>query len=689
MIARDFPHIPAFDYFMNFPDGAKPPWPPLYDLLIAAVAWTAGLGLPSQRLVETVAAVMPPVLGALTVLPVFFFSRRLFDERIALWGAFFFSLVPGHIQYTFVGRPDHHAIEPLVLMIFSLMVIISLETRSRGRHPRLMPVLGGVVLAAGILVWTGSIIYLAVILFALMPLVVMHCRRGENPAAPFRSLLLTSLTAALLLSLYLVITNTWSPYSYIDLSGFHAFLLYAAALFAAVLWYASQVMHKKELSWAYLPAAIISVVVSLLVLTYVLFPAMLQPLADGVFTQIGKSAEWRKSIVESRPLFSVLTVRGYEFSIGNAVNRAGWAVLLMPPALVLLFLKRNRNAMLVFFAFWSIPFLVLALNQMRYLYYAAVPIGLLTAWLMVQAVEVNVLRKYTVVIPLAFTALFYPTFDNALYNFRESGGGSTLNPNGMDAIRTMLWIRDNTPPPIDPASPAKKPDYGIMSTWGFGHEISYISQRPVVSNNFGDVLKGRGFPDSMRFYTSTSVEESYAILTDHDARYVFLAATDYYSAMAAKMSGKKMPGYFNEAWSPTSKAFREIVVFRLYFLDGADIGRLRLVYESGQPYLYEHVRKCKIFEFVPGARLTGSAPQGSTVSVSLPLISNQGREFNYENTATADKNGFYEILLPYSTEGTSYQVRPRHAYMLRAGGKTKMINVREKDVLAGGEIHAD
>jgi dolichyl-phosphooligosaccharide-protein glycotransferase len=109
LIALNFPHIPFYDYYMNFPDGAMSPWPPLYDLFVAAIAYLAGLGSPAARTVETVAAVMPPIFGALTVIPVYFFARRLFDEKIALWGTFFFSLVPGHIQYTYVGRPDHHA----------------------------------------------------------------------------------------------------------------------------------------------------------------------------------------------------------------------------------------------------------------------------------------------------------------------------------------------------------------------------------------------------------------------------------------------------------------------------------------------------------------------------------------------------------------------------------------------------
>jgi len=324
---------------------------------------------------------------------------------------------------------------------------------------------------------------------------------------------------------------------------------------------------------------------------------------------------------------------------------------------------------------------------MRYLYYSAIPIGIMTEFLMVKALKSKISKGFRSAVPIVFIVLFYPTFDSAIQNAKGSGGEETLNPNGMDMVRTMLWIRDNTPSPSDSKFTGKRPDYGIMSTWGFGHELTYIARRPAVANNFADVLQGRGYPDSLRFFTSVSEQESYEIMSTHSARFVYVVAPDYYSAMAARMSGKRLPGYFTDTWEPTSKALREIVVFRLYFADGKDIGRFRLVYESEQSYISERFKKNKVFEFVKGAKLKGIAAPGSKVSARLPLVSNQGRVFTYESSVMAGKDGIFEMTLPYASSGGPYNVVAKEDYAIDVNGKTRRVKVTDEMVIGGREIY--
>jgi len=58
----NFPSWLAFDPYLNFPDGAAVPWPPLYDLFLAAVGSLPGLG--PERF-DAWLAWAPPLLGAL------------------------------------------------------------------------------------------------------------------------------------------------------------------------------------------------------------------------------------------------------------------------------------------------------------------------------------------------------------------------------------------------------------------------------------------------------------------------------------------------------------------------------------------------------------------------------------------------------------------------------------------------
>lgn len=673
---------------MNFPDGAKSPWPPLYDLFVASIAFIAGFGKPSVNTVEVVAAIIPPLLGALTVIPVYFLARRLFDEKIALWGSFFFSLVRGHISYTFIGRPDHHAAEALISTLFILFFIASIQDYGKGKRTYVSPLLSGITLTAGLLVWTGSIIYIAIAVFASIALILKNQSNGISSTPVFYTISLSSLTAFSITSAYLLFTDTWEPLNYIVLSGFHALVVLFIFVFASLLGFISNFFLKRNIKWFYLVIASVPASIVVFALLFLLSPEFITSISDGIFKQIGKAVPWRKVISESRPLFSVMTVKGYEFSLDNAVSRAGWAILLVPFVFILMFIGKEKRDNAIFFALWSIPFLALTLNQMRYIYYFSVNIGIMTAYLMSKASRLSKSRQFAIVIPLVFMALFYSTLDDSIYLMKESGGENILNPWGKDAIKTMLWLRDKTPKTGYFMEAGKKPEYSIMSTWGFGHEITYISQRPVVANNFADVIKGQGYPDSLRYFTTTSVDESCSILERHNSRYVFITAPDYYSAMAAKMAGKRMPEYFAEDWEATRKALYEIVNFRLYFLDGKDIGRYRLVYESALPaYGSNRFKKYKVFEFVKGARIKGKGRPGSKVSVSLPIVSNQGREFIYENTVVAGKDGVFEIVLPYSTINTPYDVRAKEGYKLTIGGRIQLIMVNENAVLEGKEIY--
>ena len=70
---------------------------PFFDWLIAGAALVIGIGAPSPRLVDLVGAYTPPVIGALTAVPVYFLGRELFSRRAGLWAAFIVGVLPGQI----------------------------------------------------------------------------------------------------------------------------------------------------------------------------------------------------------------------------------------------------------------------------------------------------------------------------------------------------------------------------------------------------------------------------------------------------------------------------------------------------------------------------------------------------------------------------------------------------------------
>ena len=71
-----YPHVIAFDPFLNHPEGAKAIWPPLFDALCATLLlpafWLGGLPLAEQA-----AALLPPAFGALCVVTTAWLGARL------------------------------------------------------------------------------------------------------------------------------------------------------------------------------------------------------------------------------------------------------------------------------------------------------------------------------------------------------------------------------------------------------------------------------------------------------------------------------------------------------------------------------------------------------------------------------------------------------------------------------------
>jgi len=131
---------------------------------------------------------------------------------------------------------------------------------------------------------------------------------------------------------------------------------------------------------------------------------------------------------------------------------------------------------------------------------------------------------------------------------------------------------------------------------------------------------------------------------------------------------------------------------------------------AGQPdiraWTPEYIRPTsfvKTFEFVEGARIEGTAPDGSLIEISTEVRTNQGRRFTYSLDTTA-VDGSYKFIVPYSTEGpieggTNFAVSIA-PYIIRVGtvdpddGRVvwemeKEVRVPEEAVMEGRTIRVD
>jgi dolichyl-diphosphooligosaccharide--protein glycosyltransferase len=113
------------------------------------------------------------------------------------------------------------------------------------------------------------------------------------------------------------------------------------------------------------------------------------------------------------------------------------------------------------------------------------------------------------------------------------------------------------------------------------------------------------------------------------------------------------------------------------------------VYESSTTAIINpDIKFVKIFEYVPGAVISGSVQNNMSVKITLDLTTNQGRSFTYSEEVPVE-NGRYVLKVPYSTEKTNYGTQPAGTYIIQNGNFSKPLSVKEEAVLEGREIMVD
>lgn len=116
------------------------------------------------------------------------------------------------------------------------------------------------------------------------------------------------------------------------------------------------------------------------------------------------------------------------------------------------------------------------------------------------------------------------------------------------------------------------------------------------------------------------------------------------------------------------------------------------ILNKDKPLPVEESGYAKIFEYVSGARITGSAPPDTNVTLTNTIKTNIGRTIQYKQVTSS--NGTYVFIVPYSTLGpiqgeTRFDTGPVGPYSVTAGNVSKQVDVGEKIVLEGGTITID
>ncbi|MDD3318149.1 MAG: STT3 domain-containing protein, partial [Methanosarcina sp.] len=109
VLLENYPNRMFFNPMTNYPHGSYIHFGPLFDQMMAITSLVLGMGDPSLELVNTIGAYFPAVLGALTVVPVYYIGKYLGGHKTGILAAILIAFAPGQfLSRSMIGFTDHH-----------------------------------------------------------------------------------------------------------------------------------------------------------------------------------------------------------------------------------------------------------------------------------------------------------------------------------------------------------------------------------------------------------------------------------------------------------------------------------------------------------------------------------------------------------------------------------------------------
>ncbi|MFC1905695.1 oligosaccharyl transferase, archaeosortase A system-associated, partial [Chloroflexota bacterium] len=560
-LLHNYPHSINFDAFTFYPNGYYVGTPPFFAFFISSIAMIMGLGQPTQHIIDLVGVYIPPILGALTILPVYFIGKELFNRWAGVIAAGLLIILPGEfLGRSGLGFTDHHAAEVLLTTVAILFLILAVKSARQAQihfssfiignrkifiKPLIYCVLAGIFLGIYLLTWAGGLLFVFIIfIYFIVQLIVNHLR-GENVDYLVFISLVTFIIASIL-SLIFLPTHLKA--------SFFVPSLFIAILIPLVLAVLSNLLKRYRLAVYTLPLILTFLGGTALAIMYLINPDMLNSmLAQFEIFNPGGAA---LTIYEAQPLLfpdnGVFSFALVWISFTTSFFLGIIALFL----LIYLAFKSNepeRMALII----WSLVILSAALGQRRFVYYLTINIALLTgyfSWLLLRfaglgknnagsearsakpvSKQKHRRQKQPTSSPgvvtisamsiILFFLVFFPNIGQAV----ETSSRVYFAPS--DAwCQALDWLRTNTPDPSEPSDfyydiykpppegerylyPASA--YGVMAWWDYGHWITRIAHR--MPNSTPGVWGECG-----QFFSKEDEKEANIIMDRLNSKYVIV-----------------------------------------------------------------------------------------------------------------------------------------------------------------------
>jgi oligosaccharyl transferase (archaeosortase A-associated) len=619
-LVHNFPHFNTFDPYMLYPGGAGGLARPFFDWLAAAIVLLVSHGPPTQHTIEAVGAYMPAIMGTLTLIPVYFIGKELFNRWVGVISAALIVILPGEfLNRSRLGFTDHHMAEVLFSTVCILFLIMAIK-RARERDisfghllskdwstitkPLVYTLLAGIFLGIYLLSWSGGLLFIFIIfVYLVIQFTVDHLR---NKSSDYLCIVGTPLFLIAFLMLLPILGNSGRDTIY-------RVSLPIAIVVPIALGIISRLMAGRALKPVYYPVTLLGLAGIGLAAFHAINPSLFQSMLDqfGIFTPGGA----RLTILEVHPLTS--WIAWYNFNTSFLFSFIAFAMLIY-------FAVKERSADKTLFLVWSMIMLIAVLSQRRFGYYYAINVALLTGYFSWKMLDIAGLSKllakskevvgavkkfkkkvkktrekakagtfmqprgaWVSVIVVGIVIFFFVFFPNiglwreeptkvvkigdqwlGIGYTRSLAEASPIMDEGWHS--SLLWLKDNSPEPFDdpefyyelypPRDEFEYPKtaYGVMSWWDYGYFIMQISHRIPNSN------PGQANADKAgKFFTAQNERSANKYADRLDSKYVVIdyamPITKFYAMV--EWAGGSEDDFYEVYYLPTEEGGQFIPLY--------------------------------------------------------------------------------------------------------------------------------
>ncbi len=610
-----------FDPMTYFPVGTSLYWGPL-TIIIADIACTLTGAVTRPEIIGT-CLLITPLFAAVTVALMYYVGKAFGDWKTGLLASGFTAVVSGtFFLYSLYGYFNHRDGEVVFSTLFCLAYLyillaekgtrINLLDFSTWRKIAFLSVLAGIVYLLGLFMMPTMILFALIVgVFTLVQFVFDFCRGRSS-----EYLLIANSIIFAIATVGLLVFGFKSPG--MDLSTYSVGLVYCfVSLIAgtAFLYILARYLKDKKCSWY--PLSIIGCGLVFVGILFVAAPQLFNLFVTSLYAFFGQAAV-TQTVMDARAW--TLTEAWASFNYGLLLMAGGICVTLYNN-------YREERPQEIFAMVWALIILFATCQHVRYEYYLAVVIALLSAVCIHFVFEkgwpnlrmlfsgfahtegpketdehhkgkkqkkaatsshgVDPLLVAAMAIVLVLGLLF--VYTSLTYNY-EIGSAGVNQVNG-DWQLALEWLGNSTPDTgvdyytiYNPTTFHYPPTaYGIMSWWDYGHMILYIAHRMPNANPFQAGVTGS---DGAAAYFMTTNESTANTILDHDrTRYVitdvemdtgkFWAMATWFNETAATAPYQMpilVPSQSGSGYSTdllNQNAYYDTMISRLHNFDGS------------------------------------------------------------------------------------------------------------------------